>query len=256
MLMSLIHQWIKSLYSPKDIAKFRFQTIGKTILYVFLLSLLSIIPASIYNSIDIVKAVNDFDDIIDTTLPDFSIEDQRLISDVNEPTLFNSNGTYVLFDPTGKWTVEELEKYDNSIGFLSGELAYHSNNFTQSLQYEMLGDLSLSKEALSDYIDTFSSILPILLTLIILASFLFAAGIKFIEISIFALFGLTLAGLVKNTIPYRRLWVISAYCITLAVTFLMLMNLIKIDVISPYFVYWFVTLIILYLTLREIPVKK
>ncbi|MBM7660825.1 hypothetical protein JOC85_001597 [Bacillus mesophilus] len=254
--MSLLQQWIKSLYSPKDIAKLRFQTIGKTILYVFLLTLLSIIPASIYNSMDIVKGVNDFNHITDTTLPDFSIENQKLVSEVNEPTLYNVNGTYVLFDPTGEWKADELEKYNNSIGFLSNELVYHSNNFTQSFPYDMLGDLDLTKETMSDYIDTFSEILPILLALIILATYIFAAGIKFIEISIFALFGLTLSNLLKKTIPYRRLWVLSAYCITLAVTFLALMNLLKIEVISSYFVYWFVTLMMLYLSLREIPSKK
>ncbi|WP_456278271.1 DUF1189 domain-containing protein [Bacillus sp. AK128] len=254
--MGIIQQWIKSLYSPKDIAKLRFQTIGKTILYVFLLTFLSIIPTSIYNSMDIVKAVNVFDEIIDTTLPDFSIEDEKLVSNIEEPTLYNVNGIYVLFDPTGEWTVEELEKYENSIGFLSSELAYHSNQFTQSLPYDMLGDLPLTKDTLSEYVETFSGILPILLSLIILASYLFAAAIKFIEISIFALFGLSIASLLKRNLPYRRLWVLSAYCITLAVTFLMLMNLMKINVISSYFVYWFVTLIMLYLTLKEIPIKK
>ncbi|WP_246945867.1 DUF1189 domain-containing protein [Bacillus pinisoli] len=254
--MNIIQQWTKSLYSPKDIARFRFQGIGKTILYVFVLTLLSIIPSSIYNSIDIVKAVNDFDEIIDTTLPSFTIKDHKLSSPVQEPTVYNVNGTYVLFDPTGEWTADELDKYSNSIGFFSTEIAYHSNNYTQALQYEMLGDLILTKETLTEYMDTFSDILPILLSLIILASYLFSAGIKFLEISIFALFGLTLSSMAKKTIEYRRLWVLSAYSITLAVTFLMAMDLFKVNVIAPYFVYWFVTLSILYLSLKEIPVKK
>jgi hypothetical protein len=254
--VNLFQQWYKSLYSPKDIAKLRFQTIGKTILYVFLLSLLSVIPPSIYSSIEIVKAVNNFEEIINTTLPEFSIENGKLVSPIKEPKLYVFNNTYVLFDPTGEWSVADLEEYDQSIGFFSDEIAYHSNAYTQDLPYEMINDLSLSKLKLSEYIDTFSGILPIIISLIILASYIFSAGIKFIEISIYALFGLTISRLLAKQVPYRRLWVLSAYSITLAVTFLTIMSLAKITVVSSYFVYWLVSLIMLYLALREISGKK
>jgi hypothetical protein len=254
--VNLFQQWYKSLYSPKDIAKLRFQTIGKTILYVFLLSLFSIIPPSVYSSIEIVKAIDNFEEIVETTLPEFTIENGKLVSPINEPQLYVFNNTYVLFDPTGEWSAENLEDYAQSIGFFSNEFAYHSTTYTQGLPYEMVNDLSLSKEKVSEYIDTLSGILPIIISLIIVASYVFSAGIKFIEISIYALFGLTISRLLAKQVPYRRLWVLSAYSITLAVTFLTIMSIAKISVVSSYFVYWFVSLTMLSLSLREIPGKK
>ncbi|WML30690.1 DUF1189 family protein [Neobacillus sp. OS1-32] len=48
--MNIFKQLVKSIYSPKDIALFRLQGIGKTILYVFLLTFISILPSIVFLS--------------------------------------------------------------------------------------------------------------------------------------------------------------------------------------------------------------
>jgi hypothetical protein len=252
----LIKSWLKSLHSPKDIAVKRFNTIGKTILYVFFLTLISIIPTSIYTSQDFYRAAHDFGEIVDTSLPTFQINEGILSSSETEPSIFVYNNTYILFDPTGKWSEAELEQYNQSIGFFKGEFSYHIAGNTQSLPYSMLNGIISSKDDLTQVVDTFLSILPILISLIILASYILSASIKFIEVSIIAFFGLSFSRLLNKDIPYRRLWFMSAYSITLAVTFLTIMDLLNIAVIFSYSVYWFVSLTMLYLAIREIPKKR
>lgn len=59
--MSIFKQLAKSVYSPKDMALFRFQKIGKTILYIMLLCLITTIPRTfLYGSViqDGVNMVN------------------------------------------------------------------------------------------------------------------------------------------------------------------------------------------------------
>ncbi|MGQ0517969.1 DUF1189 family protein, partial [Bacillus sp. D-CC] len=46
--MSIFTQLVKSVYSPKDMALFRFQKIGKTILYIMLLCLITTIPRTFF----------------------------------------------------------------------------------------------------------------------------------------------------------------------------------------------------------------
>ncbi|MEH7657359.1 DUF1189 family protein, partial [Bacillus velezensis] len=46
--MSIFTQLAKSVYSPKDMALFRFQKIGKTILYIMLLCLITTIPRTFF----------------------------------------------------------------------------------------------------------------------------------------------------------------------------------------------------------------
>lgn len=248
--------WWRSLYSPKDIAVKRFEKIGKTILYVFMLSLLSIIPASIYSSQDVIKVAKEFDEIVKTTIPDFEIEDGKLTSSIEKPTTFVHNETYILFDPTGEWEVSELNQYEQSIGLLQEEFAYNIGGTMQTIPYTMLTGVITSKDDFVNFVEKMLSILPILIALIILASYIFSTGIKFIEISIIAMFGLSFTRILNKDLPYRRLWLLSAYSITLAVTFLTLMHLLNITVIYSYFVYWFVSLTMLYLALREIPGTK
>lgn len=56
--MNIFKQLFKSLYSPKDIAFYRFQGIGKTILYVFFLTLLSVIPTVYYFSAAVINGLD------------------------------------------------------------------------------------------------------------------------------------------------------------------------------------------------------
>ncbi|KAA0549399.1 DUF1189 domain-containing protein [Bacillus sp. BGMRC 2118] len=252
-ILTIIQSWWKSLYSPKDIANKRFDGIGKTILYVFLLTLLSIIPASIYSSLDVVDVANEFDEIVKTSIPDFEIVDGKLSTDLSEPTTIVHNTTYILIDPRGEWDTAELEQYDQAIGLLEKEFAYNIGGTIQTLPYTMLEGVVSSKEDFVSFVDTLLSFLPLLIALIILASYIFSAGIKFIEVSIIAMFGLTFTRLLNKNLPYRKLWLLSAYAITLSVTFLTLMQLLSITVVYSYFVYWFVSLTMLYLSLREVP---
>ncbi|MBM6617234.1 DUF1189 domain-containing protein [Bacillus suaedaesalsae] len=254
--MTIIQSWWKSLYSPKDIAIKRFDKIGKTILYVFLLSLFSIIPASIYSSQDVVEVANEFDEIVKTSIPEFEIVDGKLNTDISTPTTVVHNNTYILIDSTGEWDASELNQYDQSIGLLQKEFAYNIGGTIQTLPYTTLNGMISSKDDFVNFVDKMISILPLLIALIIIASYIFSAGIKFIEISIIALFGLTFTRLLNKNLPYRKLWLLSAYAITLSVTFLTLMHLLNITVVYSYFVYWFVSLTMLYLSLREIPAKQ
>lgn len=254
--MNLLKQWYKSLYSPRDIARLRFQSIGKTIFYLFFLSLISIIPPSIYNSIEISHALKSVDELAESTLPDFKIEHGKLFTSIERAEKYKNLDTTILFDPTGIWSSENLEEYGRSFGFFSNEFAYHSNGKTKTLPYDILGEFSLTKDTLMKYLHTINGILPIILFLIILTTFLFVASLKFIEISILSFFGLILSRLIANQIPYRRLWVVSAFSITLAVTFSTIMSALSITIISSYFFYWLISIIMLFLTLREVPIRK
>ena len=67
--MNIFKQFYKSMYSPKDIAVFRFQGIGKTILYVFFLTLLSLIPAIYYLSSSPISGVDTIQSSLKNELP-------------------------------------------------------------------------------------------------------------------------------------------------------------------------------------------
>lgn len=83
--MNVFQLFIKSTYSPRDIAKTRFQGIGKAILYVFLLSVLFAIPTAYYVSSGTVKSMNGFKTVLNKDFPDFTISNGKLQTDEKKP---------------------------------------------------------------------------------------------------------------------------------------------------------------------------
>lgn len=123
---------------------------------------------------------------------------------------------------------------------------------SQSMPYNMLGNATITKEDVLALIESTNSILPFFIPITCTMIYLFSAVGKFIEISILALIGLLLKNILRKTLTYGQLWKLSAYSVTLPTIFFMIMDALKTVVPSGFFIYWFVSIIILVLTLKEV----
>lgn len=253
--MNIFKQLGKSIYSPKDIALFRFQGIGKTVLYVFMLSLISVIPTIYYMTTGLNEGIRTAKATISDEFPSFSIENGELQSDKNKPITLNKNGFVILFDSTGTVNRDEILKSNNSFALLKDELLLVAGGQSQSYPYSMLQG-SITKDDVIQLIDVLDSSKMIIISLIAIAFYLFTAGISFIEISILALFGLMLKNIADRRIKYGQLWRMAAYSVTLSTVFFTIMTALKTTVPSSFLISWFVSIIVLYLALREIPKPK
>ena len=81
--MNIFKQLIVSLYSPKDIATFQHQGIGKTIFYVFLLVVISVLPSVYYFNTSMTSGFETIKETVEKDFPSFTIENGELISDEN-----------------------------------------------------------------------------------------------------------------------------------------------------------------------------
>ncbi|UAL51050.1 MULTISPECIES: DUF1189 domain-containing protein [Metabacillus] len=254
--MNIFKQFAKSLYSPKSISMFRFQGIGKTILYVFLLTLLATLPMAVYMSTGISGLLKGLDSTLQEDLPDFKIEEGTLIAETAEPLEFKKDDLFIVFDPTGAFTASEIENKQNGIGLLKNEFVYAVAGQAQSYDYSMLNTMTLTKEDLSQYSSQFENVLPIVLSVVIVMLFLFTAASKFIEITFLAIVSILFKNSLKRNVNFKQLWVMSAYAVTLATVFFFIMEFLQVSVPSGIFVNWFVNLIMLYLALKEIPAAR
>jgi len=254
--MNIFKQLIVSLYSPKDISAFRQQGIGKTILYVFLLTLISLLPTLYFFSTTTINGVNILRDTIQNDLPAFTIENGELLSDKTAPVTINKNDLTILFDSTGTVNQEDARRTTNSIFFLKNELTYTIGGQSQSMPYSMFNNMTITKDDLLELTSSMDSFLPILLPIISVVIYLFSTISKFIGVSFLALIGLALKNMLGKEIKYGRLWRLSAYSVTLPTIFFMIMDSLQTIVPSGFFIYWFVSIIILILVLKEIPSSK
>ncbi|PLR76971.1 DUF1189 domain-containing protein [Bacillus sp. V3-13] len=250
--MNIFKQFFKSLYSPKDIALFRFQGIGKTILYIFFLTLLSIIPSSYYLGTALIDGVNIARESIQEDVPDFTIKNGQLSSEENRPVTISKDGFTIIVDPTGSVSEKDLRAEDNAVALLQNEFVLAAGGETQVHQYSMLG-LDLTKNDVAELITNLDSMMGILIPVLIFVIYLFSSAMKFIEISILALFGLMLKNLAGRNLQYRHLWRMAAYSVTLPTIFFAIMGALKTPVPGGFLINWFASLLILYLAIKEIP---
>jgi hypothetical protein len=248
-ILNIFKQLWVSLYSPKDIASFLKQGIGKTILYVFLLSFVSFIPSAFYFGTMVLDGIKTVQETVSEDLPEFKIKNGTLTTESTEPFSMNKNGYQIFVDGTGSLTPETVAmKSDEGVALLKTELVFVSGGNIQTSPYSILeGD----NEDISKWIDSINSALPIILPLLLFTLYLFTAGGTFIKVTIVAVFGLLFKNKLGQSIAYRHLWRIAAYSITLATIFFTIMDAFQATVPFASLVSWIVTWIMLYLSIKE-----
>lgn len=254
--MNIFKQLFVSLYSPKDIAAFLHQGIGKTILYVFLLTLISVLPSFYYFNTAMTSGFETIKETFEKEIPSFTIEDGELTSDEKSPITINKGDLTFIFDSTGTVGQEEVARAGNTIALLKNEWVYAAAGQSQSIPYTMMGISTITDKDLLNLFSSMESMLPVMVPVTDAFMYIFSSAMKFIEVSILALFGLLLQNMVNKSIQYRHLWRLSAYCVTLPTIFFTIMESLQTVVPGGLLINWFVALIMLMLTLKELNMQK
>ncbi|GIN38514.1 DUF1189 domain-containing protein [Heyndrickxia oleronia] len=254
--MTIIQRFVKSLYSPKDIAKYRFLGIGRTILYVFLLMLLSTIPSLYHLSKMSIQALNEGKQIFMDELPPFIIENGELTSNERKPIIIKKDGFDIIFDSTGQTTENDVRNHGNAIALLKDEFFVVNNQTGQNFSYSTFQDKKMENKDIDKFLTSIHGVLWIVLPIIFVFLYLFTAALGFIKVSIFAGIGVLIAQALNRKLQYRQSWRLAAHSITLPTVFFFLMDAIKTVVPGGLFINWIVCFIMLYLSIREIPQPK
>ncbi|MFC7783268.1 MULTISPECIES: DUF1189 domain-containing protein [unclassified Rossellomorea] len=254
--MNVFQQLYKSIYSPKDIATFRFQGIGKTIRYVFLLALISILPVAIQFISFATSAIENVRESVEAEFPSFSIENGSLSSSETEPITIDKDSMTIIFDSTGDLQEKNLDENENTIAFLEKSFVVINQGNVQSSSYSLFGSTALTKDGLIDLLDSLIGMKWILLPVALFFLYLFTSGMMFLKVTIFAIIGVTFANVLKRNVNYRQSFRITAYSATVSTLFFTLMELLQTFIPAAPILDWFVITVILYLVVKEIPQKR
>ncbi|MEH7252578.1 DUF1189 domain-containing protein [Neobacillus niacini] len=254
--MNIFKQFYKSTHSPKDIASFRSQGIGKTILYVFLLTLLSILPTIYYLSTMVTSGIESTKSVMNDDIPSFTIENGTLSAEADVPIIIDKGDFSIIIDPTGVITNDDLKDEVNAFALLKNEFAVAAGGQIDTYSYSMLEGFMLTKEDLINMVDKVDGMKGIIIPSVSAFIFLFSSAISFIEISILAWIGIALKNLAGRNISYRHLWRMAAYSVTLPTLFFTIMSALNTNVPNSFVINWFVEIIILFLAIKEITKEK
>ena len=254
--MNIFKQLWQSIYSPKSIASYRFAGIGRTILYVFMLSLLASLPAFLYSASDLNKGLAALEDTV-KDLPPFEISDGELQTEQKEPVMYEKEHFDIYFDPGTAWTANDIElSSQNALAILKTEFVIVADGQAQIHSYELTKGFSITDRDIAAFMDQADSVKLIVVILWCLTTFIAVASWKIIELSIMAFMAKLIASRFYPKLQYRHYWRLMAYSITLPTLFFMIMDFLETSVIAGTTVYWGTSFVILYLALKEIPKPK
>ncbi|OLO26951.1 hypothetical protein BTR23_21530 [Alkalihalophilus pseudofirmus] len=251
--MNIFKQLIRSLYSPKDIAIFRFQGIGKTIFYVFLLMAIISIPNAVSISTTTYQGVNYLATSLQEEIPDFALQNGVLTSDFSSPYIDGDESNFFILDSTGELTVNDIYQYDNGLALLEREAVIMTDGIAETIRYRDFGNLNLTKAEISSLVTSIADVLPIILSIILLLLYIFITALKFIGITVLALIGLVFKNKAGLNLKYRHLWILSAYTVTLPTAFFALTESFGIFIPFSMFFYWAIAIFMLYRVLQYVP---
>lgn len=254
--MNVFKQLILSLYSPKKISLFRFQGIGKTILYVFVLTFISILPTSLFLGYGIIKNADITRDMLADKIPAFTISDGMLQADETEPIIQSDKGVVFIFDPSGKIKNSMTVDYPYAVSLLQKEFVMTVNHEPHSYSYSLFQGLDLSKDTIVSYLDSLNSGLIVIVFFMITGLYILAAGSKFIGITLFAYIGIVFKQILHRNIAYKPLWTLAAYSGTLTTILFTITKTISIQIPGQILWHWVITGFIFFLTIKHIPARK
>ncbi|WP_252311694.1 DUF1189 domain-containing protein [Sinobaca sp. H24] len=253
--MSMIQLFIKSLYSPLHIARFRFQKITKTILYIFFLMALASIPAGIALSQSLSHVSDELDTLLQEDVPDFSIENGELISEAEGPQTIGEGGRELIFDPSGEVTAEEIASSGQS-ALLQEEVVIGSGDNSQVYSYSQAGSISFTKQELSNLAASLQDVFYILIPVAVVGLYLLNTTLKFIGIFALSVFGLMIRKTSPIPLSYRFIWTMSAFAVTLPTMIIALLDLFPFQIPAVFTIYWVIAFFMLYRAFRSLPRPK
>lgn len=250
--MNIIKQFFCSHYQPHTIASFKRQKIGRAILYVFLLMLITSLPLIILTVSNFNSLYYDVDEQL-RGFPDFTIENGVLQSDEGTFITETDDGATIIFDPDGEYTPADLDEYDEGIAMLQRDAVILTNDIHESFSYQQA---TFNKADLVSLSDTIGGSLVIILTVIAVLIYLVNSAMKFIGVTVLAAIAMFLKRNVYSQLKYSQAWVLSAFAVTLPTTLFALFDMIQFDFPFQFAIYWVIAITMMNLVLRHLAMTK
>lgn len=217
----------------KDFIK---EGLGKSILYIFIVSLVFSTFANFTLTNLITNGATEIKEVISKRIPDFNIKDGKFQLDSNEPVIYEAGNdlTYIL-DTTGKITTSSLDKYESAFLIDSNNITFkYGTNIINFLPISIFPDLT--KEALLSEIDLTVNIYVVLI-------FLLGPIFSFIGklLSVFVIIGpitYLINRIFDTKLDYFKSCTIGFYAITLPLLIKTLLNVAGINLLGFSLVYY------------------
>lgn len=127
------------------------------------------------------------------------------------------------------------------------------NNNLESFGNTLQG---FSDSQINELEGSMAGMIPVFIFLTVLFIFLGVAMVQFITVSLLATIGLPIKRALHRRLDYKQLWNISAYAVTLPGVIIGISVLLPFSIPAPFFIYFILSVIIVFIAIRKVPIPK
>lgn len=249
--MGFRHKFAYSFFDFSAYKEFIVQGLGKSIVYVFLVTL-------IFTTITNLKTIDTFNtDISDVqqalvhSTPNFQFRNGELSMDSSEPVYYKHNGDILIIDTVNKTKSSALDSYSNGIYISSTQLVYRQNYTTiYTIDFSDYSDFTFTNKDAEQFLLVLKIIFPIVLLIFNpMITFAFNLAAVFIVLGPLSLF---ISSIMRVKLNYSRACTMSFYAMTFPLLLEALLQVAGIEIENFSFLFYSVTLIYCSLALKEI----
>lgn len=249
--MGVRHKFAYSFFDFAAYKEFLVQGLGKSILYIFLVTL---IFSTITNLNTINKFISETSDIQTTftkTAPKFELKNGLFTIDSTEPIYYRNDGQTLIVDTSGKTNKSTVESYSDAIYIDSNELIVKQNYKTiQVMKFSDIPEFNVTNKTIQKVLYLSKIIFPVILLILDpIISFILNLISGFLILGPMCLF---ISSFMNVKLNYSKACILSFYAMTMP---LLLQALLDISgMVSPEFhiIFYLITLIYCGLAIKEL----
>ncbi|MGL4773637.1 MAG: DUF1189 domain-containing protein [Clostridium sp.] len=249
----LIQKFLNSLYNFRAYPYYLKETLGKAILYIFILVLITSIFTSAKYLFTISKGFKVMESELLNELPDFTIDSTGFQTNATMPLIYGDaiEEMVLIIDNTGTVKETDLSNYTEAIFVLKNKVIIKQNPLqTKTYYFSDFGDFTLNKSDISDFIGIVKILIYVLL--IGVAPLLSFIGKLLSLYIVLAVGGLIFNAILNLQLSYKEICKLGAYSLTLPILIKTTLTLLGVSL--PFFalIYYGLALSYLFLGMKEV----
>jgi hypothetical protein len=251
--MGFMHKFAYSFFDFPAYKEFLVQGLGRSILYIFLVTLLFSTIANINTINTFISETSSIQSKFIQSAPEFELKDGLLTVDSKEPIFYKHNGEILIVDTSGKTNKSIADVYSNAIYINSNELILRLDYKTiQSFKLKDFSEFYITNQTIQHMLYLSKVIFPFILLIINpIISFILNLVSGFL---IIAPLSLNIGSIMGVNLKYSKACILSFYAMTLPLLLEALLDISGIT--SNEFIILFYIIALIYCGLAINEIKK
>lgn len=225
-----------------------FQKVGKSIVYLLLLSFLLSLIGLIQPMIMFNKVINEVLVEFDKSIPDFTLQNGKLEVKGEMPIITGDGASTIIIDTSGNTDESILEKYDSAILITSDKMIQKSFANSRITDFAMLNGLKLDKNNIKNMLPIIKGIS--IFIFILLPPFIIAG--RFISAFFVSIPGMIFNSVKNLNLRYSDIFSISAHSLTIPLILGLILDLVGVSFLLSTAVFYTISIVYIFGALNSI----